>query len=249
MNRIEIIIKKLDELRTLDQGFSIFGSEKHKYQLNRTFTEEEIHQIEVENGILLSIEYKNILTHLGDGVAGCGYGLERLSLEKIHPPYIGTSNLLRNWSDPKKIDCDMVDLNEISGYIKLFDYGCGMEYCLIVNGAEQGELFFFDCDGRFEKITNRTLFDIYEDWLDDSLHILNRVKQKLDEMSLQEVIDSEWKINNYAINSMIFSIIGAAQLEGTLYGIRQEAHLEKEYKKWKNKNQNASNRWWEIWKK
>jgi len=56
-----------------------------------------------------------------------------LNLTKINPPYVGTKYLLRNWEDPKKIECDMVELDEISGYIKLFDYGCGMEYCLIVS--------------------------------------------------------------------------------------------------------------------
>ena len=69
--------------------------------------------------------------------------LEQLDLKKINPPYVGTKQLLRNWEDPKQIECDMVDIDEISGYIKLFDYGCGMEYCLIVKGEEKEDLIFF----------------------------------------------------------------------------------------------------------
>ena len=52
-------------------------------------------------------------------------------------------------------EVDMVELDEISGYIKLFDYGCGMETCLIVNGENQGALIFFDGDGAFRKIKDQ----------------------------------------------------------------------------------------------
>lgn len=177
MERINIIKEKLEKLKKFDKEFSIFGSYEHKYELNPTLTEQEISKIETENGITLSFEYRQILMELGNGGAGCGYGLEPLSLKNITPPYIGTKQLLRNWGDPKKIDYDMVDLGEISGYIKLFDYGCGIEKCLIVNGAEKEELIYFDCDGRFEKIEDKSLLDIYENWLNESLECFESRKK------------------------------------------------------------------------
>ncbi len=248
MNRIEIIKEKLDELRNLDRRFSIFGSSKHKYRLNGVLNEKEINQIEKDNQIVLSKEYKEILKYLGNGGAGCGYGLERLELKNINPPYIGTEKLLRNWEDPKKIECDMVELDEISGYIKLFDYGCGMEYCLIVNGLEKEGLIFFDCDGRFEKIENKSLLEIYEEWLDNSLNILKRVKQKLEEMPLQEVIDTEWQMKNFSVKGMVLSIMNGEPIGGSYSGNDLKIHLENEYMKWKNKNQtssnSSSNQWW-----
>ena len=240
MNRIGILKEKLIELKNLDSRFSIFGSSKHKYELNKTLSKSEITKIEIDNQMVLSNDYKTILEKLGNGGAGCGYGLEKLELENINPPYIGTEKLLRNWKDPKKIDYDMVELDEISGYIKLFDYGCGMEYCLIVNGKEEEDLIFFDCDGRFEKIEKKSLLDIYEDWLDSSLKTLTRVQQKLEEMSLQEVIDSEWELNNFSIKEMILSIMNAEPLKGNHSGNDKKIHLEKEYKKWKNKKQSPS---------
>lgn len=246
MKRIEIIKNKLHELRSLDKRFSIFGSENHRYQLNKTLTEHEIEQLEIKNHIVFSEEYKEILKHLGNGGAGYGYGLEKLDLHRINPPYIGTTKLLRNCVDPKKMECDMVDLSEISGYVKLFDLGCGMEYCLIVNGEEQKELIFFDCDGRFIKIQNQSLLDIYEDWLDDSLKTLKRIQQKLEEMPLQEVIDSEWGLKNFSVKAMILSIIGAAPIKPPFTGNNQQIHLEKEYLIWKNQKQ--SKKWWQIWK-
>ncbi|MGB1204847.1 MAG: SMI1/KNR4 family protein [Chitinophagales bacterium] len=249
MKRIHTIKKKLEELKNLDKRFSIFGSGRHKYQLNKTLSEKEISQIEKENQIVLSKEYKEILKNLGNGGAGCGYGLERMELKNINPPYIGTKKLLRNWKDPQKIDCDMVELDEISGYIKLFDYGCGMEYCLIVNGAEKEDLIFFDCDGRFEKMENKSLLDIYEKWLNNSLDTLKRIQQKMEKMPLQEVIDSEWEIKNFSIKEMILSIINAEPIKGSHSGNDMKIHLEKEYKKWKSKKQSSSKKWWRFLKK
>jgi hypothetical protein len=248
MKRIEIIKKKLNELKNLDKRFSIFGSSRHKYQLNRTFSEREINEIENDNQIVLSKEYKEIFKILGNGGAGCGYGLEKLDLKNINPPYIGTKRLLRKWDDPKKIECDMVELDELSGYIKLFDYGCGMEHCLIVNGEEKEGLIFFDCDGRFEKVENKSIFDIYEEWLDTSLNTLKRVQNKLGGMPLQEVIDSEWELKNSSIKKMILSIMNAEPIKGSHSGNDMKNHLEKEYGKWMNKNQNPLNQWWKIWK-
>lgn len=223
MKRIEIIKEKLNELKNLDKRFSIFGSSRHKYKLNRTLSENEINQIEKENQIVLSDDYKEIIKNLGNGGAGCGYGLEQMRLNKITPPYIGTKQLLRNWKNPKKIECDMVELDEISGYIKLFDYGCGMEYCLIVNGEEKGGLIFFDCDGRFEKKENQNLLDTYENWLDESLSTLNRVKIGLIKNTVEEVIREEQANKNSSIRRMIYSVMNIDK--------PKNPHHKNEYKK------------------
>ncbi len=207
MKRIEVIKEKLNQLKKLDKGCSIFGASRHNYRFNKTLSEGEIRQIEKENHIVLSEDYKEILKELGNGGAGCGYGLEKIELTNINPPYIGTEELLRNWEDPKKIGCRMVNLSEISGYIKLFDYGCGIEYCLIVNGKEKGELIFFDCDGRFEKKDDKSLLDVYENWLDENLTILKRIKDKLTKKTVEEVIKEEWESKNFSIRIMIYSVM------------------------------------------
>ena len=82
MERIESIKKKLEELRNLDKRYSIFGAERHRYKLNKTLSEKEIHQIETDHQIVLSEEYKALLQYLGNGDAGCGYGLERIESKK-----------------------------------------------------------------------------------------------------------------------------------------------------------------------
>ncbi len=142
----------------------------------------------------------------------------------------------------------MVDLDEISGYIKLFDYGCGMETCLIVSGYELGDLIFFDCDGRFEKIKDKNVIDLYEDWLDESINILKRVEVKLNEMTLQDVIESEWKMNNFSIKKMILSLMDAKPLREGYSENNLNKHLEVEYKDWKNRKGKSTRNWWGIFK-
>lgn len=239
IERIKIIKEKLEELKNLDKGFSVFGASRHKHQFNTRLSAQEIEQIETDNGITLNNEYKEVLKHLGNGGAGCGYGLEALSLKNIDPPYIGSAKLLRNWGNPEDIEQEMVDIDEISGYIKLFDYGCGMETCLIVKGEETGSLIYFDCDERFEKIKNRTILDIYDYWLDANITELKRVQQKLNEMSLQEVIDEEWALDNFSIKEIILSLINAEPLTGNHSGTDIQNHLEKEYQKWSNRSLNG----------
>lgn len=207
MKRIDVVKNKLNQLRALDRRYSIFGSGRHKYELNHTLSSEELLEIETKNTISLSEDYKEVMQEIGNGGAGCGYGLEKMSLSKINPPYIGTKELLRNCEEPEELDIDMVELDEISGYIKLFDYGCGMETCLIVNGQEKGELIFFDCDGAFRKIKEKGLLDIYETWLDESLETLRRVKKKLLIEPAVNTIEAEWNNENYFIREMMYSVM------------------------------------------
>ena len=236
MERINHIKQKLAGLKSLDKGFSIFGSGRHRYELYPTLSEEEICQLETDNDIVISGAYREILKSLGNGGAGPGYGFEKLSLKHINPPYIGTDELLRNWDDPQEIGEEMVDSDEISGYIKLLDYGCGMQTGIIVKGKEIGSLIYFDSDERFEKIANRSILDYYDEWLDYCLIELTRVQQKLGEMSLKEVVDTEWERDNFDIKDMILSLIDAAPMKSSRTGNELNAHLEKEYEKWSKKN-------------
>jgi hypothetical protein len=249
MEAIQVIKEKLEEIKRLDKGFSIFGSHGHQYRMGPTLTMDELAQIETENQIVLSNDYKLILTQLGNGGAGCGYGLEKLSLQHIQPPYPGCDYLLRNWDDPSKVRTDMVDIDEISGYIKLFDYGCGMEYCLVVNGPEQKELIFFDCDGRFEKTNGMTLLDIYERWLDEGIKALRRVKKKLSQMPTEEVIDSEWKLKNYDVKKMITSVKKGDPSIGVRSGNDMSGRVQTDHKKRRHPDLPKKKSWLSIFKR
>jgi hypothetical protein len=160
-----------------------------------------------------------------------------LSLDRVAPPYPGTAELLRNWEDPREVDVDMVETDEISGYIRLFNYGCSMEEGLIVTGPERGDIIFFDGDGRFEKTKNNSLLDRYDNWLDHNLAELKRVQQKLQDLPLQEVIDSEWEAQNFSVREMILSLIGAEPLQGGYSGNQLKAYLEEAYRRWESRSE------------
>ena len=232
MDTIHTIKEKLEALRRLDKGCAVFGASQHRYQFGPTLRDFSIAGLENKHDLTLSEEYKTILQHLGDGGAGPGYGLQSISMKHIHPPYVGHQHLLRNWDDPKVIDIEMIDSEEISGYIKLFDFGCGMETCLIVKGENVGDLIFFDCDDRFQ-VEEQSLLEIYSSWLDSNLAILRRVEEKLHRLPLQEVVDSEWELKNFSVKQIILSLMGSQPLRGGHSGNQLKAHLEQEYQKWK----------------
>ena len=230
MDRINRIKEKLEELKNLDKRFAAFGANTHQYRFNPVLKLEDIKQIEEKYSIYLSEDYKQILMELGNGGAGYGYGLEPIMFDFITPPYKGTEFLLRNCEYPKVIECEMVDLEEISGYIRLFNLGCGMEYGLIVNGKEIGDIIFFDCDERFKKVNNKTLYDLYEEWLDENLIIFKRVRKKMDEMSLQSIIESEWEMKNFSVKSILLSLMDVESIAGN--GNEKNKYLERVYKNW-----------------
>lgn len=237
MERIEIISRKLEELKNLDKRYSIFGSSRHKQKLGNRLREEEIIQIEKENRVVISADYKEILQRLGNGGAGCGYGLESLNLREIDPPYIGTDEILRDYQGIEG-QIGMVDISKVSGYIKLFDYGCGLETGLIVKGKEKGVLIRFDCDGRFGKIENKSLLDLYEDWLDESLMEMKRVEYKLKKLPITEVIKREWEEKNFSIRGMIYSLMDITAPKSQHNTNEYGEQMKKLHKKWLSKLEN-----------
>lgn len=66
-----------------------------------------------------------------------------------------------------------------------------------------------------------------------SLKELKRIEQKLQDLPLPEIIDSEWALENYTVHDMILSLINGAAISGGHSGGEKKAHLEKEYMKWK----------------
>ena len=78
MERIKDISNKIRELKNLDRLYSTFGSNRHKYELNKPKTEVEIKEFEMANNISLPIEYRDFIKIIGNGGAGPYYGLEKI---------------------------------------------------------------------------------------------------------------------------------------------------------------------------
>src|SRR3954463_3427399 len=74
--QLQRIKTKLEELKSLDRGFSLFGSPGHRYKLNRVLPLQIIRQFEETHNVKLPGAYVQFLTELGNGGAGPFYGLE-----------------------------------------------------------------------------------------------------------------------------------------------------------------------------
>ncbi len=68
-----------------------------------------------------------------------------------------------------------------------------------------------------------------------SNYLLQRVENKLKKMPPQEVIDDEWKLNNFSAKDMILSIMDIEPIIERSAGNDTKIYLENEYRKWRSK--------------
>jgi len=78
MPTTEELLVALEQLRTIDTDFSVFGAQTHGYVLQPVLTEAEVTAFERANSIVLPAAYRDFLLKAGNGGAGPGYGLKPL---------------------------------------------------------------------------------------------------------------------------------------------------------------------------
>ncbi|MBK8968010.1 MAG: SMI1/KNR4 family protein [Lewinellaceae bacterium] len=237
LERIEQIRIKIEDLKKLDKRYSTFGSNRHKYEFNKSKSESELREFETNNSITLPTEYRDFIKLIGNGGAGPYYGLEKLergkyadldssgSGEKIDlsKPFQFTEKWNLNNDQFKdengEIRHDLKDSEYFktdwaNGMLRIANFGCGVSINLIVNGNEYGNIWADDrCNDQgilpFEtKDKNRIQFlDWYEQWLDNSLEPFIRIKNKLLINSVETVIKEEWEAKNFNIRSYVYNIM------------------------------------------
>ncbi len=184
--------RKLQQLRKLDQSFSCFGAESHRYQLEPTASMTMVQQFEREHRVRLPTEYVDFLTKLGNGGAGPCYGLFPLGnfsdveigdLASPFPHTVHWNPYPQSESDPaayQACENEYFEPKWISGALPICHQGCGYYDLLVVAGPEYGNIW---TDGRVSdqgiapasSANNRRLgfLDWYNDWLDSCLAELN----------------------------------------------------------------------------
>ena len=169
-NQIERIKTKIEQLKTLDSKLTVFGSQRHNYQLNPTVSPDQVRRFELTNGVTLPKEYADFITNIGNGGAGPYYGLEPLEntlfddLDYKHPdslldpgkPFIHTEpwNLEfqpttdENEEEFQKqltaFDERYYDKELMNGVIAICNFGCAVSLNLVVNGEEYGYIWTDD---------------------------------------------------------------------------------------------------------
>ncbi|PXY45988.1 SMI1/KNR4 family protein [Flavobacterium hydrophilum] len=183
--------------------FQIFGSQKHKYELNYCLSEEKILDFEKTNQIELPLEYRDFIKNIGNGGVGPAYGVFKLEdwnfeldienrnflnenfpyTEKYNLTFAGNENdedyieseEFANW------ELEYFSEKHIYGSIRICHYGCGIYCFLVISGLEKGNIWL---DSRvndegiypFSTETNSryNFAEWYNEWINESLKKLNK---------------------------------------------------------------------------
>lgn len=217
--KIARIKDKLDELRTVDSDFYVFGAQFHKYTLNKPKTEAELVAFEQANGISLPSEYREFLKTMGNGGAGPYYGLEKLESGRFPSLDRRDENNLIDLSAPfphtdhwnidsggvneddeeayEKWSAEYNDKKWASGLLRLSNFGCGVYISMVVNGPEHGNIWADDRmseqgiypDPYSGKQGRVQFLDWYEAWLDSAIA---EAKAEEDEEDDDDDDDDDW---------------------------------------------------------
>ncbi|PZP44449.1 MAG: SMI1/KNR4 family protein [Pseudopedobacter saltans] len=165
--QLERIKNKIEQLKQLDQNLTLFGSNKHKYNLNPTLSDENVQNFEAVHKIILPNDYKDFLTKIGNGGVGPYYGLEPIENSLFDDLDYKRSNSLLNPSQPfphtspwniefvSTVNADddeeeyerqyfEFSKNLMNGVLAISNFGCGVSINLVVNGEEYGNIWTDD---------------------------------------------------------------------------------------------------------
>jgi len=200
MNSKEIL-SKLEELRSIDTNYKIFGSEFHKYKLNPVLPEKAILKFETNYKIKLPLDYRSFLMEIGNGGAGPYYGVFPLGeydegVWKENDGFVGVLSEFfpytsdwneepnfpneNDYEDEEKFEKDYLAVQEeywksLNGAIPICHQGCANRNWLIISGQETGKIWIDKlADFAGLKKTDLTFGQWYLKWLNDSLEKIKK---------------------------------------------------------------------------
>jgi len=204
-DKFDILIQNLERVRANGSTFGIFGEDSHRYELHAPLLEEDVSAFENEHAIRLPDDYRQFLTRVGNGGAGPYYGLFRLGeidhgfdygpwggfVGRLSSPFPHThawNDLTGKPDDQAAMDSDEYDAlvttfdqkyydsRQVDGAIPICHLGCALRQCLVISGAEAGNVW---CDDRADYKglhplqpqgrVRTSFFEWYRDWLDEVL--------------------------------------------------------------------------------
>lgn len=160
MSAIKRIKEKLTQLRERDTKLWVTEADRHKYQLSPPLSEEVIANWEARAQVKLPEEYRLFIGELGEGPAGPGLGMQKLTEMNLTPdlkepfplvePFLGVG-----WIDTSKLDSEqeweaykkfLAEWEKIpdGGSLLLTHYGCDIYGGLVLNGKYCGEIWIWE---------------------------------------------------------------------------------------------------------
>ncbi len=177
----EPIVQQIRELQGLDRQFQNFGAEDHHYELRPCLGAEALEEIEYALTLKLPMELASFYREAGNGIAGPGLGLtpaEELyaTTDESFPGVqaLHKAALAAGVGDISETE-GLVPEGGLPGVVTLMDCGCGQTKSMVVEGPEAGKILWID-DDTFIAL-NQTLYQLYEEWLSDSLAQFRTVAQ------------------------------------------------------------------------
>jgi hypothetical protein len=178
--RLGRIADKLAAARAMPVPPKAFGVEGHWFKLGAPLPEAVVAEFEQRHEVTLPPAYRLFVTGLGDGGAGPGCGLSRLSAScrggclpghLTRPsPYLPGPRYRGDW-EQRHEDPPGPDQMFLRGTLKIADHGCTLVTRLVVTGPARGRLLNLDCDGPAGPyvVEDAGFLAWYERWLDEAV--------------------------------------------------------------------------------
>src|SRR5688572_19502657 len=75
------VLQKIEQLRSRDAAFELFGASTHRYKFNPPLQPEQVAAFEASHAVRLPEDYRDFILNVGNGGAGPCYGIYPLRLE------------------------------------------------------------------------------------------------------------------------------------------------------------------------
>lgn len=245
------VLEKLARLREMDSQCQAFGAEWHRYALRPRLSPSALGQVERRLRAPLPESLRTFYSEVGNGVAGPHYGLRpahALRSYRAREPYPGAGGFWRPVTESEgpggKTRRVQVSRREWVGILALVDGGCGSEIGLVASGPEPGAVVYLHPeDGLVE--TERTLVDVYHEWLDRELASFAAVESLMRAGATFEEIQERMRGQGvFDVGGLIASIAGVplprelfgAPGQRTYHGAVQLPWYEQVLREWQREN-------------
>ena len=177
--RLGRIAGKLAAARAKPVPPKAFGAGQHGFKLETPLPEAAVAEFEERHEVALPAPYRLFVTELGDGGAGPGYHLSKLSAacdmgclsgHLVRPsPYLPGPRYPEDW-EQRHEEPPGPDRTFLPGTLTIAHHGCSLVTQLVVTGPARGRLLNLDCGASTGPyvVEDADFLAWYERWLDEA---------------------------------------------------------------------------------
>lgn len=159
MTKFDEVKSKVEFVQKYLKGKSpetLFGSNRHKFELSPCLSDNEISEFETKHNIVLPAQYRRFISEIGNGGMGPGLGVIALGFQNYrenpdplyYPEYLSVPfQYTETWNyDFETFDFENEADEEyeyrLAGSIPIALYGCTHECQLVITGEEAGNIWW-----------------------------------------------------------------------------------------------------------